>query len=124
MIVAVAIPRPAAMGRGARPSVVTSIPIDTATGRQAGSRVHDTMSADLYATCLIWYGPRGGIAKLHGRSAKLTTAPRIDRLRVECIDYRPQIGERRIQLHAEGWRDMTAAEVARADDYLRGLLPV
>ena len=81
------------------------------------------MSTDLYSTALIFYGPRGGLAKLHGRSMTLTGAPRLSCTRVECIDYRPQIGERRIQLHAEGWRDMTLTEVAAADEWLRQNLP-
>ncbi|MBN8492516.1 MAG: hypothetical protein J0M00_13950 [Burkholderiales bacterium] len=76
------------------------------------------MSTDLYATALIWYGPRGGVAKLHGQRVVLRAAPELKGLRVEGIDYRPEIGERRIQLHAEGWRDMHQHEVAAADQYL------
>ena len=78
------------------------------------------MSLDLYSTALIWYGQRGGVAKLHGRVVRLTEAPRLRGLRVEGVDYRPEIGEQRIQLHAEGWREMLPSEVAAADEYLRG----
>lgn len=80
------------------------------------------MSTDLDQTALIWYGPRGGVAKLHGRQVRLTAAPPLEGVRVECIDYRPEIGERRIQCHAEGWRDMLPAEVLAADQQLQRLL--
>jgi hypothetical protein len=98
---------------------VSPVPIDTATGLQSGQATF--MSTDLYQTALIWYGPRGGVAKLHGHQVKLTAAPPLEGVRVECIDYRPEIGERRIQLHAEGWRDMLPAEVAAADAALQRL---
>jgi hypothetical protein len=79
------------------------------------------MSTNLYSTMLLWAGPRGGVAKLHGHQVKLTTAPAIAGLRVVQIDYRPEIGERRIMPYAKAWRDMHDHEVREADALLRTL---
>lgn len=98
---------------------MTAHPIDTATGLQSGDAPF--VSTDLYSTVLIWYPQRGGIAKLHGRQVVLAKAPELPGLRVEGVDYRPEIGERRIQLWAENWRDMTPAEVLAADAALARL---
>ena len=58
------------------------------------------------------------MAKLHGRQVKLIAAPAIDGLSVAQIDYRPEIGERRVMPCAEGWRDMHDHEVKAADALL------
>jgi len=77
------------------------------------------MSMDLYSTALVWHGPRGGIAKLHGRQVVLKEAPALPGKRIVLIDYRPEIGERRLQRFDGPATDMTPDEVAAADDYLR-----
>jgi hypothetical protein len=79
------------------------------------------MSTNLYSTVLVWAGTRGGVAKLHGRQVKLIAAPAIAGLRIAQIDYRPEIGERRVMPCAEAWREMHDREVRAADALLRVL---
>ncbi len=79
------------------------------------------MSTDLYSTVLVWAGTRGGVAKLHGRQVKLSAAPAIAGLRIAQIDYRPEIGERRVMPCAEPWREMHDREVEAADALLQTL---
>ena len=79
------------------------------------------MSTNLYSTVLVWAGARGGVAKLHGRQVKLIAAPTIAGLRIAQIDYRPEIGERRVMPCAEAWREMHDREVSEADALLRTL---
>jgi hypothetical protein len=81
----------------------------------------DVMSTNLYSTVLIWAGARGGVAKMHGRQVKLTAAPTIAGLRVAQIDYRPEIGERRVMPCSEAWREMHDREVRAADALLQAL---
>ena len=76
------------------------------------------MSLNLYSTALIWDGRRGA-AKLHGRQIVLGEAPALLGARVVKIDYRPEIGEGRIQRMDGPTSDMTIPEVAAADEYLR-----
>ena len=78
------------------------------------------MSTDLYSTVLVWYGYQG-IAKLHGRTITLVAAPRIESWRLAMIDYRPEIGERRIQMFDGPARDMEPREVLAADAFLGSL---
>lgn len=80
------------------------------------------MSLDLYSTALIWYSPRQGVAKLHGRQVQLTAPPELPGSRVVMVDYRPEIGERRIQRFDGPATDMTVDEVAAADALLKRLL--
>ena len=80
------------------------------------------MSHALYATRLYWVGPRGGIAKLHGRCVPLHAPPHIGGRAVVGVDYIPEIALRQIQPYAAGWRDMTDAEVAEADAVLRAVV--
>jgi len=70
---------------------------------------------------LVWAGTRGGVAKLHGRQVKLIAAPAIAGLRIAQIDYRPEIGERRVMPCAEAWREMHDREVEAADALLQTL---
>jgi hypothetical protein len=79
------------------------------------------MSLELYSTVLVWYGRRGS-AKLHGRRVPLTEAPSLPGSLIVMIDYRPEIGERRIQRFDGPATDMTADEVAAADAFLRAAL--
>jgi hypothetical protein len=78
------------------------------------------MSLNLYSTALIWDGRRGA-AKLHGRQIVLGEAPALLGAPVVKIDYRPEIGqvEGRIQRMDGPTSDMTIAEVAAVDEYLR-----
>jgi hypothetical protein len=76
------------------------------------------MSLDLYATALVWYGNGPGVAKLHGKQVQLEAPPDLGGLRVVMTDYRPEIGERRIQRYNGPASDMTADEVAAADAFL------
>lgn len=80
------------------------------------------MSLSLYSTALVWHSQRGGVAKLHGRQVVLTEAPALPGPRLAMIDYRPEIGERRIQPFDGPARDMTQAEVDAADAFLRAVV--
>lgn len=79
------------------------------------------MSLKLYSTALIWYGRRG-VAKLHGRQILLDQAPALPGSDVVMVDYRPEIGVGRIQRIDGLACDMTAHEIAAADEYLRHAL--
>jgi hypothetical protein len=48
-------------------------------------------------------------------------APVIAGLRIAQIDYRPEIGERRVMPCAEAWREMDDSEVRAADALLQTL---
>ena len=76
------------------------------------------MSHAIYATRLYWTGPRGGIAKLHGRCVALHAPPHIAGCAVVGVDYIPEIGLRQIMCHGAAWRDMTAHEASAADALL------
>jgi hypothetical protein len=80
------------------------------------------VSTDLYQTALVWYAQRGGVAKLWGRQVPLLAVPTIAGLSLVMIDYRPEIGERELQEATGPRRGMLPAEVAAADEFLRGLL--
>lgn len=80
------------------------------------------MSHALYATRLYWAGPRGGIAKLHGRCVQLHAPPHITGRAVVGVDYIPEIGLRQIQPVGGPWRDMSDDEVADADAVLRAVV--
>lgn len=81
------------------------------------------MSLDLYSTALVWHGQRG-IAKLHGRQIQLPQIPQLlPGQRLVMVDYRPEIGERRLQPFDGPARDMTPEEVAAADVFLHVTLP-
>ena len=79
------------------------------------------MSLDLYSTALVWYGHRG-IAKLHGRQCALLEVPQVAAVRLVAIDYRPEIGERRLQPFDGPFRDMLDSEIESADALLRAML--
>lgn len=78
------------------------------------------MSHALYATRLYWVGMRG-IAKLHGRQVKLVAPPHLPGLRVDALDYVPEIRLCSVMPYGHGWRDMTPDEVRAADVLLREL---
>jgi hypothetical protein len=80
------------------------------------------VSHSLYSTLLVWYRQRGGVAKLHGKAISLQDPPPMSGAALEHIDYRPEIGERRIQRFDDRAREMNDAEVAEADAWLRGVL--
>jgi hypothetical protein len=82
------------------------------------AKVLAAVSSSLYATRLCWYG-RHGVGKLRGVLVALPLPPVICGARVDGIDYVPEVGMRRIQPQHDGWRDMTDAEVASADELLR-----
>lgn len=76
------------------------------------------MIADLLPTRLYWVGLRG-VARMNGREVRLTVPPDIG-VPLEAIDYAP--GEvAAVMPKREGWRDMTAAEVAAARRLLEQL---
>lgn len=77
------------------------------------------MSHALYTTRLYWAGPRGGIAKLHGRVIDLHAPPRFSGGVIVGVDYIPEITLRQIQPVCEAWRDMTDEETREADALLR-----
>jgi hypothetical protein len=80
------------------------------------------LSDSLYSTLLVWYKQHGGIAKLHGKAISLQDPPPLSGGALAYIDYRPEIGERRIQRFDDRAREMNDAEVAEADAWLRGVL--
>ena len=70
------------------------------------------MLADLLPLRLYWAGARG-LARKADREVRLTAPPHLPGLQIEAIDYVP--GELAIVMpKREGWRDMTAAEIAAA----------
>ena len=77
------------------------------------------MSDDLYSTLLRWNGIRG-LAKLHGASVELSAAPNLGEGPVWGIAYRPEIGEKLIQVGVgEIPRHMLPHEIIAADRFLR-----
>jgi hypothetical protein len=78
------------------------------------------MSHALYTTRLYWVGMRG-IAKLHGRQVKLVAPPHLPGLRVDSLDYVPEIRLASVMPSGHGWRDMNADEIRAADVLLRQL---
>lgn len=79
------------------------------------------VSISLYSTRLCWYGYYGA-AKLHGQLVALSEPPTVGGVRVDGIDYIPEVAMHRIQPCTEGWRDMTPIEVRAADELLRELV--
>jgi hypothetical protein len=80
------------------------------------------VSTALYATVLRW-GNRGGVAKLHGKSVHLDSAPHLCDGQVHALDYIPEIGLHRIQRRAiDPADDMTPDEVRAADALLAHLV--
>lgn len=79
------------------------------------------MSDALYSTRLRWTRAAGGVAMLHGVRVQLSVErPPIELAGpVECIDYTPEVGVRLVQPLGDRQRDMTPAEIAACDDYLR-----
>lgn len=83
------------------------------------------MSAALYRTRLYWVGMRG-YAKLEGREARLTGPPKLPglpELRIDAIDYCPDVQVAMVMPKFGGWRDLTAQEIAAARAFLANLLP-
>lgn len=80
------------------------------------------MSLDLYNTALVWHAQRGGSAKLWSRRVPLIDAPPLLKLRLEMIEYLPEIGQRELQEATGPRRYMTAAEVDAADAFLRAVV--
>lgn len=76
------------------------------------------VSLDLYTTALVWYAQRGGAAKLWGRLMPLRDAPQLLGLRLMMVEYRPEIGEQRLQPFDGAPRDMLRDEVRAADEFL------
>jgi hypothetical protein len=74
--------------------------------------------ADLLPTRLYWVGLRG-LARMNGREVALSAPPDIGTT-LEALDYAP--GEVAVVMpRREGWRDMTAEEVAAARRLLEQL---
>lgn len=83
------------------------------------------MSAALYHTRLYWAG-LSGYAKLHGRQVRLPgppALPGVPALRVEAIDYTPEVHVAMVMPRFGGWRDMTAEEIAAARAFLQATVP-
>lgn len=78
------------------------------------------MSHDLYTTRLYWAGGRG-IAKMHGRHAKLAAPPHLPSTEIDAIDYTPEVRCAMVMPRRGGWRDMTRDEIAAADRMLAEL---
>lgn len=83
------------------------------------------MSPALYRTRLYWVGLRG-YAKLDDREARLPGPPKLPGLpdlRIDAIDYCPDVQVAMVMPKFGGWRDLTAEEIAAARAYLQALLP-
>lgn len=78
------------------------------------------MSHALYFTRLFWDGRRG-VAKLHGRTVYLASAPRLPGAEVQMVDYAPEVCCREIVRAGERRREMTADEIRGADALLAEL---
>lgn len=81
------------------------------------------MSDALYMTRLRWTGGRG-VAKLHGHAVRLLEPPVLpgfEGLRVDGIDYTPEVQVAMVMPKFSGWREMTGDEVRAADEFLRRL---
>lgn len=79
------------------------------------------MSNDLYWTVLEWHSNRG-IAKMHGMTVSLKSAPVLDGYDVTAMRYIPEIGEAQVQPEpGQHWRRMTSEEIRDADKLLRTL---
>jgi hypothetical protein len=70
------------------------------------------VSTALYLTRLYWAGGRG-IAKLNGREVRLGGPPHLPDLKLDAIDYAPCGVVAMVMPRREGWRDMTAGEIAQ-----------
>lgn len=80
------------------------------------------MSDELYRSRLRFSG-RAGVAKLHGRSVLLATAPDLGAGPVHAVDYVPEVGIAEVVPRpCDPRRDMTPAEVAAADALLAALV--
>lgn len=80
------------------------------------------MSEALYTRLLRW-GPRGGVAKLHGRAVVLQAPPDLGMAIFE-VDYVPAVHIGLVRERAcDPRRDMTQAELQAAEDFLHRLLP-
>lgn len=79
------------------------------------------MSSALYHARLYWVGMRG---TAHCGAAHVTLAapPHLPGMRIDGIDYIPEIGLRQIMPYAHGWRDMTDTEAAAAQTLLDHLV--
>lgn len=70
------------------------------------------MIADLLPVRLYWAGLRG-VARLNGREVRLAGPPQLPGVDVDAIDYAP--GEvAMVMPKRQGWRDLTADEIAAA----------
>ena len=86
------------------------------------------MSADLYRIRVFFEG-HGGMVKVPSRipgvksiERHITQAPEIPGLpRLVSIDYAPEVQCAQLMAFAEARRDMTLAEVALLEDWLRGV---
>jgi len=80
------------------------------------------VSLEYYSTALVWHTRRGGSAKLWGRIVPLLDAPPLAGLRLVMVEYLPEIAQRELQEVAAPRHEMTLAEVAAVDAFLRALL--
>lgn len=78
------------------------------------------MSHALYFTRLFWDGRRG-VAKLHGRTVYLASAPGLPGAEVQMVDYAPEVACAEILRAGEKRRSMTVDEILAADQFLREL---
>jgi hypothetical protein len=66
---------------------------------------------------LFWDG-HWGVAFYDGVHADLRMPPRVDTLRIEQIDYAPNVGQRMVLEHLGGWRNLSPAEAGQIDAML------
>ena len=78
------------------------------------------MSHALYFTRLFWDGRRG-VAKLHGRTVELSSAPELPGAPVDLLDYAPEVGCAEILRRGDRRRSMEPDEIAAADSLLRNI---
>jgi hypothetical protein len=77
------------------------------------------VSDDLYFTRLRWSDAKGdGLAKLHGRSVRLTERPDLGFEFVELI-YTPELHSARVRLLDQRWRDLRPEQIAACDLFLK-----
>lgn len=79
------------------------------------------MSWALYHARLYWVGMRGS-AHVGQCRVVLTAPPHLPGLRIDGIDYVPEIGLRQVMPYADRWRDMTPDEVSAAQAVLERLV--
>ena len=83
------------------------------------------MSAALYRHRLYWAGMRG-YALHEGRMVRLSEPPRLPglpALRIDAIDYCPDVQVAMVMEVRSGWRDLKADEIRAAQLFLQQTVP-